>query len=1556
MSSNSKILFCLYCNEEYSTTYSHEVSVAHLKNIFEVEIENEEKTVKSFFFKNSNSEITDIEVYLNELKVEFDEKVEEIIQKHPTVLIKLNVYLLKSIPLEKAESGISLVTKYVLLNPDSDFSSLFHKFQTNLLELRKNDFPPAVEGESEILLGAELRFLEKKFASFCDSCNDFFLKSSWHNRTFMHIKNLFGSDEQVKELPSAAGNQLRTFFIKNLDSSVLDITQHLSDVKPTVIKLLENMLSQLGNIKATLELHAEYVLPKEGEFQGVSFKTKSLSFYGELDCARNFLLFQASIVKESADFYLRGSGWVLKQILGCILKVNKFRALGKGSSYIDLPFKTNYVVNVKNKDTRCFMYSVLGKFLPKTEKHSSRPSVYEKLQNKYDFSCIDFPVEVNDIAKFEKKNNCSISVFGLGDVQDGLGHRVRPKIFPMRVAKNQLADHTNLLLISDEMEEKFHYCWITDFEKLVRSQITRHHGQIYICQKCFTHKYSEEDLVEHKKLCYAVSKDCFLASFPKDLYLRFRDEHKTIAHNYVIYADFESYLEKIEQNFESNSFNYQHHRPLSYAYLVVSTDPEFATPTPVVYRGEEPHKHFIRTMLDLGSKISGKYNDTTSEITMSDEDRESFANTTHCAMCRVGFDEPGVVKVRHHSHQYVPPGETNYLEALCALCNIKVRHVNNVTIVFHNGSKYDFKYIVQGLEGLKNRVDIIPSSEENYINIKVYIGNRFYLNFIDSFRFLNTSIEKLAETLDDSSFHFTRKFCTTPAQFNIARRKAVFCYDYIDDPVKLDETEPPKREDFYNALTDSDISEVDYQNFLEAWREFGCKTLGQYLDVYIQIDVNLLADIFQDFRKFCLSVYELDCANFLTFPSFAFSAALKMSRAEIRLFSDTTMTFQILSNIRGGMCQVTRRHFSVNNPQCENYDPSQPCSYGLYLDANSLYAYAMCKPLPYDDYRWLSAEELSRVDVMQIADDAETGLILNVDTRYPIALQRLHRDMPFLCRSEIPPVDGENQPRLMGCFKDRKNYVIHYVALKQALRHGIELVKINSAFSFRQRPFLKEFIEKNIALRQQAKSKFHQSLLKLSSNACFGKLLESPLKRKNIKLATDTDQILKYVARLDFEDRTVFKDQLVAIHLRKTEIEFDRPILAGFAVLELAKVHMYAFYHDVLMRKFGPERCLKAYEDTDGLILKLITHDWVFDLREFADEWLDFSTLPRDHPCWSPVNCKRMGMFKDETSNATIGEFVGLSSKMYACRFLPLPDAAGSESEVGQVKLLCRAKGIDGRTMQRDINFDLYKNVLFGKTDHFVTQRRIQSRKMQLYSYQTRKIGLRNIDRKRYILENGIDTLPWGHVDIKQPIVWRDEEESGNDGLEQSGTNILMKDSLSVKKESSSEHGIRYCCCADENPVIQSRELDALRKIPKPREFLHASWLQKDIKYHLDSLEEAKGKYGRYIAALIRIQGEQFKIHLPKDFARALSRENICEINSGAYFLNYLGRFGRNSHRYRLSERLRVVDDVGNTETSMVQISEKQGNKRGRNDDGRDNREEKRFRDFCANENPGPRT
>ena len=364
----------------------------------------------------------------------------------------------------------------------------------------------------------------------------------------------------------------------------------------------------------------------------------------------------------------------------------------------------------------------------------------------------------------------------------------------------------------------------------------------------------------------------------------------------------------------------------------------------------------------------------------------------------------------------------------------------------------------------------------------------------------------------------------------------------------------------------------------------------------------------------------------------------------------------------------------------------------------------------------------------------------------------------------------------------------------------------------------------------------------------------------------------------------------------------------------------------------------------------------MFDLREFADEWLDFSTLPRDHPCWSPVNCKRMGMFKDETSNATIGEFVGLSSKMYACRFLPLPDAAGSESEVGQVKLLCRAKGIDGRTMQRDINFDLYKNVLFGKTDHFVTQRRIQSRKMQLYSYQTRKIGLRNIDRKRYILENGIDTLPWGHVDIKQPIVWRDEEESGNDGPEQSGTNILMKDSLSVKKESSSEHGIRYCCCADENPVIQSRELDALRKIPKPREFLHASWLQKDIKYHLDSLEEAKGKYGRYIAALIRIQGEQFKIRLPKDFARALSRENICEINSGAYFLNYLGRFGRNSHRYRLSERLRVVDDVGNTETSMVQISEKQGNKRGRNDDGRDNREEKRFRDFCANENPGPST
>ena len=45
------------------------------------------------------------------------------------------------------------------------------------------------------------------------------------------------------------------------------------------------------------------------------------------------------------------------------------------------------------------------------------------------------------------------------------------------------------------------------------------------------------------------------------------------------------------------------------------------------------------------------------------------------------------------------------------------------------------------------------------------------------------------------------------------------------------------------------------------WKAFGCRTMGDYHDVYMQMDIALLADVFENFRKICRQQYGLDPAH-----------------------------------------------------------------------------------------------------------------------------------------------------------------------------------------------------------------------------------------------------------------------------------------------------------------------------------------------------------------------------------------------------------------------------------------------------------------------------------------------------------------------------------------------------------------------------------------------------------------------------------------------------------------------------------------------------------------------
>ena len=65
--------------------------------------------------------------------------------------------------------------------------------------------------------------------------------------------------------------------------------------------------------------------------------------------------------------------------------------------------------------------------------------------------------------------------------------------------------------------------------------------------------------------------------------------------------------------------------------------------------------------------------------------------------------------------------------------------------------------------------------------------------------------------------------------------------------------------------------------------------MADYWDIYLQLDVLLLADFFEKFRTTCLEYYSLDPVHYFTTPGLAWDAALRLSRGDLQLIIDVDM-------------------------------------------------------------------------------------------------------------------------------------------------------------------------------------------------------------------------------------------------------------------------------------------------------------------------------------------------------------------------------------------------------------------------------------------------------------------------------------------------------------------------------------------------------------------------------------------------------------------------------------------------------------------------------------------
>ena len=78
-----------------------------------------------------------------------------------------------------------------------------------------------------------------------------------------------------------------------------------------------------------------------------------------------------------------------------------------------------------------------------------------------------------------------------------------------------------------------------------------------------------------------------------------------------------------------------------------------------------------------------------------------------------------------------------------------------------------------------------------------------------------------------------------------------------------------------------DITDKDYSYAQKIFEEFELKNLGHYHGLYVQSDILLLADVFENFRNKCIEIYEIDPAHFLSGPRLVWPACLKRGKSRI---------------------------------------------------------------------------------------------------------------------------------------------------------------------------------------------------------------------------------------------------------------------------------------------------------------------------------------------------------------------------------------------------------------------------------------------------------------------------------------------------------------------------------------------------------------------------------------------------------------------------------------------------------------------------------------------------
>ena len=1139
------------------------------------------------------------------------------------------------------------------------------------------------------------------------------------------IAELWGEKLTVEKGKSAFGNFARQFIIRGDDS--LSPQEFFRKAREE-IKLL---LRQNPQTKVQCILNVEMIQNRIGEEDQLSnpfFRSGQKENLGN-----NFEVAEEMIqemIEAMENYNKRGSNWIFKRVIRLDVNFVRWKPLG-GSTWIPLPEKLaqkKAIINMKNKDDFCFKWCVT-RAANMVENHPER--ITEDLREqaeKFDWTDCKFPMPLEKIKFFEKRNNLSINVY------EWNGHAS-----PLIVTKEEKPFHIDLVFLTKGTDQA-HFALVKNFSRFASCQVPGKGGNERVfCKRCLNSFPRVESLEKHKEICgeFAAAKielpggKCFFKNWERMMHIPV-----------VGYADFESILKPLRGKDKTHE-----HIPCGFCFHLVSP---FLQMEPVLKRAENETNQLPQDFIrELISRVKQAHLSLPKKemIPLSPEEWKKFRESKVCWLCRGKFGEKRFSKVRDHCHY-----TGKFRGAAHQSCNLKFQRPKFTPVFFHNLQNYDAHLFVRAL-GLMDEVlsiKCIPNNDEKYISfslrfelkritkwdpkgeewIEVVILHE--IRFLDSFKFTLAGLEGLVKNLSLKDLKETNRFFGE--KIDLVSRKGVYPYEYMDDFKKFKKQSLPKKTSFFSRLKQEKISEEDFLHAQKVWKEFELKNMGDFHDLYLKTDVLLLADVMENFRKLCEKNYELDPAHFFTVPGMAWDAMLKMTAIKLDLLEDVDMLLMIEKGIRGGISNAFKRYAKANNKFMKDFDPAEKSSFIVYLDANNLYGWAMSKPLPVGEFEWMDEKELKNWE--RFVDEEGIGCILEVDLEYPVELHDFHNDFPLAPEKMIL---GKVE-KLTQNLRDKEKMVLHGKNLALFLSLGMKLKKVRRGLKFQEKNFMKNYIDKNTSLRSQAKNAFEKDLFKLMNNSVFGKTMENVRNRVSIELVKDAERAAKLVNKPNFEELKIFDEFLIAVKMRKTKVWMNKPVYVGMSILDLSKTLMFSFQYEYVKKKW--EKVEVLYSDTDSLVLNIETDDFFKDISGDVVEWFNTNDFPEDHPAvleGLPIvkeNKKKIGLMKDECGGKILTEWVALRPKLYS--FL---------TESGEKQ---KAKGLKKSIKNKSLRHENFLKCLRTGKSQTRKQCLFRSRDHHIFTENMVKVALSCDDDKRIVLENGIDTLSLGHFLLEE--------------------------------------------------------------------------------------------------------------------------------------------------------------------------------------------------------------